>query len=469
MHSPEQDPGQGGAEPASAPPASAEAQAAHWPSPSPAVAGILFAHGASAVCVYDAADNVIEWNQRYLDFFPEVRGIVRVGLPFTETVRPFLQIQHPRMTPAELEENVASAVRRHRTQLGPFRYQRADTGRWLEMRAFVQPDGTRIKLWADVTEAHAAGTDSDELLRLMAVANLGLIVHDREGRLKFVNSRFFSDHFLRIITSMPPIVTRPHAAAYWSGFREIFEGDERFSELLTLNDPAGTPLPEAVTMRARTGRYYRIEEQSWEGGVASIWTDVTTLLERKAQLRVANEALAQLNAKLREAAETDSLTGLPNRRRFDATLQDMARTPASAAAEEGESPGVPVVACVGILDLDHFKSVNDRLGHDGGDAVLVEAARRLRDALPATGFIARLGGEEFGLLFRDASLDQARLMAQRLCERLAEVPFVFDGVDIHVTASIGIASFDGIAPSASLKRADHALFEAKSRGRNRVV
>lgn len=461
--------GQENTEPAPDPPTH-DAEQAHAmlsQPPSRGVAAILYAHGASAVCVYDAADRVVEWNERYLEFFPEVRDFIHVGLPFEETVRPFLQIQHPRMSPSELEENVSSAVHRHRTQSAPLRYQRADTGRWLELRSFVQPDGTRIKLWTDVTEAHASGTDSDELLRLMAVANLGLIVHDRDGRLKFVNSRFFSDHFLRIITTMPPIQTRSRGSAYWRGFGEIFEGDERFGQLL-MEAPAGA-LSEPVTMRARTGRYYRIEEQSWEGGIASIWTDVTTLLDRKAQLKAANEALAQLNAKLREAAETDPLTGLPNRRRFDAALKELAQRPGSVSGTAGGMQADLPAACVGILDLDHFKSVNDRLGHDAGDAVLVEAAKRLRDALPVDAFIARLGGEEFGLLFRNASLEKARRAAHVLCERLAKVPFLFEGVEIRVTASIGVASFDRAAPSASLKRADHALFEAKSRGRNRVV
>lgn len=420
----------------------------------------LFEHGASAICVYDAQDRIQCWNDQYLDFFPEVRASVRVGLPFEDTVRPFLRLQHPGMSPADMETNIASALLRHRTEAGPLQYQRADSGRWLELRMFVQPDGGRVKVWSDVSGTKAQGTDSDQLLRLMAVANVGLIVHDAQGRLKFVNSRFFSEHFLRIITAMPAILTRDLAGLYWSKFSEIFAGDAHYGEMRS--DDATGALRQPVTLRARTGRYYRIEEQPLEGGIASIWTDVTTLIEGREALNLANAELTELNARLRDAAETDPLTGLPNRRRFDSALQEAHR-----ALDAGRSGGASTVA---ILDLDHFKAVNDSGGHEAGDRVLIEAVRRLRGALLPNELMARLGGEEFGVLFGGVDLATALDRAETLRACLEAAPFVVDGRALVVTGSIGLAPLErDLVISASVRNADQALFQAKERGRNQVA
>nr|WP_246315061.1 GGDEF domain-containing protein [Kineococcus aurantiacus] len=148
-------------------------------------------------------------------------------------------------------------------------------------------------------------------------------------------------------------------------------------------------------------------------------------------------------------ADTDPLTGLPNRRAWDAQVaRSFVAAHASGAA-----------VAVAIVDLDRFKAFNDAHGHDGGDALLVAAASAWREALPGA-FLARWGGEEFTVLLVGASAEEA---AVRLHAVHAAVPH-------GQTCSIGVAQWDGSeVPPAALARADRALYRAKADGRDRTV
>lgn len=422
-----------------------------------ALAALLMAHGASAVCVYDAADCVIAWNMRYLEFFPEVRPIIRVGLPFVDTVRPFLAIQHPDALPEEAEAALKSALHRHRTDEGPLQYQRADGGRWLELRMFPQPDGSRIKLWRDVSAELAPGTDGSQLLGLMTVVNVGLTLHDAAGKLLYVNSRFFSENFLGVINAVPDIKLRHERGDYWRQFEAIFEESPEYSALRT--DSGYGPLKSSVILRARTGKFFRIQEQLWNGGVASVWTNVSELMSREDALKSAHAELMVLNHRLLDMAEHDALTGMPNRRRFNASLAE------AQALVHGGSP-----CTVGLVDLDHFKSVNDRFGHEAGDTVLVEMAKRLNVAMEPGNVLARLGGEEFGIVFRRSTLTEATAAAEKLRRALSSPPFAVGTSSVSLSCSIGLAVLSTQRePTVSLRQADMALYEAKNAGRNRVM
>ncbi|MFM9926023.1 diguanylate cyclase [Variovorax sp. H27-G14] len=418
----------------------------------------LMAHGASAVCGYDAADRVIFWNERYVAFFPEVAPFLRVGTPYVETLEPFLALQHPQASLEERADAMRNAMHRHANEQGPIRYQRAD-GRWLELRMFPQPDGGRFKVWSDVSGQKAPGSDDSLLQGLMAVVNVGLIVHDAAGALCYVNSRFFSEHFLSLIESVPEIERRGAAQGeYWKKFQDIFGGDEAHA-LLCQSTQTG-PLQVPLTMRARNGRFYRVQEQPWDaGGIACVWTDVTELIQREDALRAAHRELSLLNRKLIDLSETDALTGLPNRRRFNSAMQS-----AQAVVESGAQ------ASLAIIDLDYFKSINDRFGHDVGDVALVEVARRLRALVPGQVPLARLGGEEFGLVFDTMPLTEAHACVEAVRQAFSAHPFVTGSEAIPLTVSIGIAPMlaDRDA-SASLREADQALLRAKARGRDCVV
>jgi two-component system cell cycle response regulator len=164
-----------------------------------------------------------------------------------------------------------------------------------------------------------------------------------------------------------------------------------------------------------------------------------------------------------ELAVTDQLTGLHNRRYMAGQLEALMRR-----ANQG---GEPVSLLV--IDIDHFKKVNDSFGHDVGDEVLAEFAVRLASNVRAIDLPVRLGGEEFVVVMPDTDLEDARRIAERIRLHAAGAPFrVIGGQELlSVTISIGVACSSGAedSPTALLKRADEAVYEAKSRGRNRVI
>jgi diguanylate cyclase (GGDEF)-like protein len=186
---------------------------------------------------------------------------------------------------------------------------------------------------------------------------------------------------------------------------------------------------------------------------------VAALLLRR--LRRHNAALKAGNARLLSISEQDVLTGLANRHHLQRLRQ--------------RAPGGPEASFEGallLIDIDHFKRINDRLGHAAGDAVLVELARRLRAALRESDLIVRWGGEEFLVIAQALSQDQLQELAQRLLCAVAEPPVALDGQAIEVTASIGHASFPtqptGLAVpwERALALVDTALYLAKAHGRN---
>ncbi|WP_229455256.1 diguanylate cyclase [Massilia sp. KIM] len=156
----------------------------------------------------------------------------------------------------------------------------------------------------------------------------------------------------------------------------------------------------------------------------------------------------------------DHLTGLANRRAFfDAAEQELARSRVS-----------PRPTAVLVLDADHFKSINDRYGHPGGDAVLQHLAAILGDTFREVDVVARIGGEEFAVLLPSTDLACAAVVAERLRASVASQPARYEGQAIACTVSAGVAaSVDGAENvDQLLKRADQALYAAKRGGRNRV-
>jgi diguanylate cyclase len=184
--------------------------------------------------------------------------------------------------------------------------------------------------------------------------------------------------------------------------------------------------------------------------------------ELKAELRRSSAQLAKLRGELRGAvhdALTDPLTGLANRRAFDLELGAVARRASRL------SPAHLV-----MVDIDHFKRVNDAHGHDLGDEVLRIVGEVLRANVRRDSLVARVGSDEFGLLLPEATPHYTARVAIRLCELLASRPLVVRGsseVIERITLSIGVAA--GRAEESSTARADAALYEAKRRGRNRVT
>lgn len=164
-----------------------------------------------------------------------------------------------------------------------------------------------------------------------------------------------------------------------------------------------------------------------------------------------------------EMAVTDALTGLHNRRYMESHL--------AALAEQATSRGKPLALM--ILDIDHFKSINDTYGHDAGDEVLRDFAVRVRKSIRGIDLACRYGGEEFVVVMPETDLQVAGLVAERLRRAIAGERFAIEkgAKHIDVTISVGISVLDrgGEPVSALMKRADQALYRAKRDGRNRVV
>jgi two-component system, cell cycle response regulator len=164
-----------------------------------------------------------------------------------------------------------------------------------------------------------------------------------------------------------------------------------------------------------------------------------------------------------EMAITDALTGLHNRRYMESHLGTL--------AEQAAARGKPMTLL--IIDIDHFKVINDTFGHDAGDDVLREFAIRLRKSTRGIDLACRYGGEEFVVVMPETDKAVATVVAERIRRRIASEPFAIRAGEgsVDVTISIGLAALNGAGESvaAVLKRADQALYRAKHEGRNRVV
>jgi two-component system, cell cycle response regulator len=184
---------------------------------------------------------------------------------------------------------------------------------------------------------------------------------------------------------------------------------------------------------------------------------VRTQMKRK---RYADHLRGRLEESL-ELAVLDALTGLHNRRYMDVHLK--------ALTEAARASGRPL--SVVVTDVDNFKSVNDTHGHDVGDDVLREFAKRLRRNTRGIDLACRLGGEEFVIIMPDTGIERAQQVGERVRECIAGEPFQADqGIQVAVTASVGVATLgEHDSVEGVFKRADRALYAAKRGGRNRVV
>ncbi len=170
--------------------------------------------------------------------------------------------------------------------------------------------------------------------------------------------------------------------------------------------------------------------------------------------------LYRVQEQFKAQSRTDPLTGCLNRRGIIERLV----AELSFAGRDRRPLGV------GVLDLDHFKSVNDTYGHGAGDAVLQELVRRVTSATRASDSIGRIGGEEFLILWAGLSAEVSRIAAERVRAVVEETPFVVGNSKIHMTTSLGLTTTWGSeAQEAVIARADQALYAAKQAGRNRVT
>ena len=174
------------------------------------------------------------------------------------------------------------------------------------------------------------------------------------------------------------------------------------------------------------------------------------------------EELRKQNSVLKREASTDFLTGLLNRRQVDLLLT----YGAARARRSGEPLGFI------MIDLDHFKNVNDTLGHQAGDAVLAHVADLLQSRMRDSDIVSRYGGEEFLVVLADSNNEGVVRVAEDMRQLIEQTPTVYDGQPIPVTASFGVVIgliHTDEAVRECIGKADDALYAAKAMGRNRVV
>ena len=184
--------------------------------------------------------------------------------------------------------------------------------------------------------------------------------------------------------------------------------------------------------------------------------------ERTLELNIALQELEEVNRELEQKNTLDELTGLYNRRFYDQRI----------LAEYRRSKRNLTPLSIVLIDIDHFKSVNDTYGHLAGDQCLTWVSQHINKSLKRSSDMAfRYGGEEFCLILPDTDAKGALALAETLRERIAEQPFIYDGKDISLTVSNGIFTYvqqENVTPEQIFSCADKALYQAKNHGRNQT-
>ena len=303
--------------------------------------------------------------------------------------------------------------------------------------------------------AEAALRESEERLRLVANNVPALISYvDREQRYRFSN-RTYDDWF-----------GIAHERMQGRTVAEVF-GDDAYArmrpdiERCVTGESVQFEFTTSEGAKPRTLQVACVPHLGREGEVLGFYmlgNDVTALKRAQEDLRIAAVQLQDDARRLEFLAHHDTLTGLPNRAMF----ADRAREAVAHARRHDKT------AAFLFLDMDNFKQVNDRLGHDVGDSLLKVMASRLRASVRGDDFIARIGGDEFCVLLQDiAEPREAAAVAQKLIHELSR-PYRVGEHDLTSGASIGIACVpqDGDEVNILMRLADHAMYRAKELGRN---
>ena len=303
---------------------------------------------------------------------------------------------------------------------------------------------------ADITELHEAETrlmNSEKRSRLLAENAWEVIwTMDLDGKITYVSPAV---ERMRGITpeeamhqSLDEIHPPESAASVADYYRQVFAAIEAGTEPPMFRGENEYYRKDGSIM---TGELQVIPHLDGSGKVIELIGVTRDISERKV-----------FEAELRNLAVTDTLTGVWNRRHGTELL---------AADLSARRPGQALSLL--MLDIDHFKTINDTFGHQAGDHVLIEIASRLRRSLRGSDMVARWGGEEFVVLLRDCALPDALRLAEDIRAAIAELPF---GAMGSLTVSVGVAEARaGEDLTTWLERADQALYRAKRSGRNEVA
>lgn len=410
---------------------------------------------AEALIVTDPELRLSRFNQRFADITGFDVAFLAARPHIDEVLRRW--VGENTLPDALLERSIRRARSRE-----PFHHTFTHHGRRFEGRHVPLPGGGFVRTISDVTERHQTDAllraSEARLRRLLELAPVAIVVIARaDARILLANRR------------AQALAGRREEEMRQSHLQSLYSDQAELARLHQALERDGEVSAMEARFRRHGGEEYwaLISAVRGEFGGQDVYiaavADITArkLMEKRleeahAGLEEVNLRLREANAELAEAASTDQLTGLANRRHMEAeAVRELTR------AVRYRHP-----LSVVLFDVDWFKLVNDRLGHETGDRVLREVAARVLGQLRASDIVARWGGEEFLVLAPEAGMLEAIALAEKLRRILAEGPFEGAG---RQSASFGVAQFDGRETfSALVGRADCALYRAKAEGRNRV-
>ena len=404
-------------------------------------------------CVWSPQFRLLMWNKHYRDFYGFSQDAIHRGMTLEDVVHLSARLgNHPGQSPEQFYEHYTSELLANRSGARHKAQEVVHGGRIIETAHVYSEQLGWVVTHEDITDEIARSESQQKRklelerqnIRLDAAVNnisIGLCMMDARGRLVICNEPYARIYNLPIELLKPGsqledilahlfdegMSTGGTKEEYIAWRREVISRREYGKNVHELNNR--TILMQHHPMK--------------DGGWVSTHEDITE--QRQAEARI------------QHLARHDALTDLPNRIEF---LEQMAR--AEAGLKRGE------MAAVLYIDLDHFKAVNDTLGHAVGDEVIKQAAVRLWGTTRETDLLARLGGDEFALLLRPIDgIDMAAKVADRIVKAM-RAPMNIGGQQIEIGASVGIAvgPGDGITTDQLVKNADLALYKAKSEGRS---
>ena len=373
------------------------------------------------------------------------------------------------LTPAKLDQDASHLFAcLHPDDLAPYRArirQSADTMKawrgeyrvilpdgsihWREGNAWPQLQADGGILWhgyaADIDDRKLAEARTQLLVAALEASANSIVITDVSGRIEWVNPAFcaltgYASHEL-IGQNSRLLKSGVHDAEFYGDmWRRLLQGDSWRSEITNRRKDGSLSTEELIITPV----------ENEKGEIHHFIGIKQDIAERKRMIE-----------ELQRQAKTDMLTGLANRRCFFHQAEsELARIKRGKAGE----------AVLLMLDIDHFKQVNDTYGHAVGDGVLVHLAGSLRVSLRRSDLASRLGGEEFALLLPETTAEQGLRFAERLRSQVAVSVAAADAVSIGYTVSLGLAMIGRADKSVDvvLARADSALYRAKQGGRNRV-
>ena len=403
--------------------------------------------------LFDHEDRLVLCNMQYKRFYPKSAHVMRPGTSFEDILRAGLSVGEYRDALGREEDWLAERLGQHRDASGPI-YQHLTDGRRLQVIERETPDGGRVGLRIDITDyvesRERAERAEQRLVDAIDALPAGFWLFDDQDRLVMLNETFkemygTSSKLLKIGRTYEEIVR--------AGLAEGQYPDAVGREEAWLDEIMQSRTDKSYEMvyQLDDGRWvHSLNQRTSDGGIVGFRIDITELKQNQLDLE--------------QAAATNMLTGLLNRRGAQIALQKLVSGLPNNEAE---------VAFLHI-DLDRFKPINDAFGHKFGDMLLAHVGSCLRDTAPDGAVVGRVGGDEFLVAYEaHECLEDPAQVADRI--RLALVqPVHLQGQHVRIGASVGVATWSrgqggSLSIEDAMQNADIALNVSKQRGRNTVA